>query len=488
MRASSLLLRPLRDWRRLPAFIAQGEGRFEADRSLSEIHASGKLETTVEKLENLKPALSVMGKIHALSDFDLVQQGTHVQVEQLRVELSADKPVALLRASQKFEFDLQTAELKVAEPTASLLELTVKGFPLAWLAPITGDVVMSGDDARGAFVVSAREGGFALRPTGPMVINRVSFSKAGRSLTQALDLSLSAAADLSPQGWQTNVSDFEVRSHDAMILSGALKLGQVAGPNQPIKAAGEFRGDLPALGSQPLCAGLAVLNRGRGQGTVTASLIAGTTSFAAKLQLDGLSAGAGSLPKVTADVRADLHQEGQIEAHIPFVFEKDGRVSDLQLNTKLRMNGPTCLIDADLAGISVFLDDVKLFAVLTEGTAKSKSNEHELARTPFWTGIAGPVKAAMKEVIYSSDLKIRNVTGLAKFDANTLVFEGWRGLFGQANETTASGAIAFNSRALLPYEFTTNFSSLRERIRRASIWNDAAKAEESSTDQSWSPC
>ena len=157
-------------------------------------------------------------------------------------------------------------------PAKDLLSLDLQDVPLAWAQPFIKRFNFSGNDLHGSFVVGARSGGFAVRPVGPLTIGNLSVSQATKPLVRAADISLQASADYTPQGWQAEFAGVTVRSGGATLLTLSARAGQLAGKDQPIKLAGQWTANLPAVLAQPLAADYAVLTGGKAAGDFAASL------------------------------------------------------------------------------------------------------------------------------------------------------------------------------------------------------------------------
>lgn len=457
----------------IPTFEAAGEGALDADASFGEIHASGKLTATAEKLGGFQPELAAIGSMRLVADFDVTQRGDTIRVVQLTTDFSSGRPVASVRALQAFEFNAKTGELKVANPALDLLGLNLQGLPLAWAQPFLKDIVLSGGDLQGEFVASARNGGLTLRPKTPLTISNFSVEQTGKPLLRAVDLSVDATADYTPQGWQAAISSLTARSGGATLLTFEAKAGQLAGKDaeQPVKATGRLVLDLPSVLKQPAAAGMVQLTGGEVALDFAVSLSA-KQEVQAKLVAINLAADSKltteKLPTISTELRADREADGKITLAVPLVVEREGRKSDVNLTGTLMPEKSGFNLDAYLTSALLIVNDVQVLAApfggnaSPEAPAKTKGPAPEPA--PPWAGINGKLTLALKKIVYSDAFEIANVAGVLRLDAGAVKFEGVRAGIGAEGELKADGGLTFDAKAKEPYALAaaltvTNFDT-----------------------------
>jgi hypothetical protein len=459
----------------LPTFSATGDGAFEADRTFTSIHASGQVDSSVEQLSVIMPELAALGRIRTQLDFDLSKHGELMRVERFSAVVSGHKPIASMQALQKFDYDLGARALKVADSSAELLRLTLHGLPLAWAKPFLKDIVISGDDVRGEFFASARNGGFALRPSAPITITNLNVTQAGQPLVRALDIAVKLAADSNQQGFQADISEISLRSGAATLLTASMKAGRTSGDAQPIKATGRMEANLPALLAQPAAAQYAtLLNQGVLTGEFTASIDT-TKQISATFELSKLgSAKVDKLPRIQLGLRADLKPDGRIDAQIPITLDAAGRKSDVEMTARVK-TAPALHIEADVVSNAIYVQDLlplqSLAAslqpeqqptqpakppVVTESkpTAKSGPAQPEADKLPFWSACTGQLKLALKEIVYSPDVKVSNVTGLLKIEAGAISLENIKAGLSPEGEAALNGKMTFDAASPEPYAFS----------------------------------
>ena len=451
--------------RELPAFEAAGEGQFDLDPSFTELNASGTLNATAARLAAIKPELAVLGSVQLAADFDVAQRGNATRVDRLAVTITGAKPVATVRALQAFEFNLKTGELNVADPAKDLLGIVFQGLPLAWVAPLLGPtgVAVTGDELQGEFAASARNGGFTLRPKVPLTMGNVSVTlNDGRPLLHAVDLTLSASADYAPQGWQVEFAPLAVRSGGAPLFALALKVGQLAGRDQPVKVAGDWTAQLPALLAQPLAAGANVLSGGQSQGEFAASLGA-KREFQARVALTNLTATAlGALPTLTADLRADLDAGGTLTFNAPLVFERADRKSDLTLAGTLAPGAGGLTLNTRLMSDLLVIDDVQAFFLPLLAPAGPTAERPGQAPAgpagPFWAGVNGQCVLALKKVVWTDQLQVTDASGTLRLEPAALKLADLRAGFGPDSTVKLAGGLTFSPAVKQNYGFAADFA------------------------------
>ncbi len=454
--------------RPLPAFTAKGAGKFETDATLSDLSASGHLDANADKLGMVRPELAALGAMKIATDFDLVQSGKNVRVTSLTVEIAGAQPVIAVRALQPFEFNAATGELKVAEPAKDLLSLDLRGVPLAWAQPFVTGFNFSGDDVHGSFVVGARGGGFAVRPAEPLTVANLSVARAGKPLVRALDLSLQASADYTPQGWQAEFTGVTVRSGSAALLTLSGRAGQLAGKDQPIKVAGQWSANLPALLAQPVAADYAVLTGGSAAGDFAASLgVKRELQF--KFALTGLAADPqlvpGGLPALSADLRADLDKDGRITFNAPLLIERDGRKSDLAVAGTLVPTPAGLVFDGHLTSTFFAIEDGQILAAplaskadaavpapRPPGTAAARD------KAPVWSGISGQLVLALRKVAYRQKFEVSDLGGVLRIEAGALKLDGIHAGLGEGSDFKFGGTVTFDATSKEPYALKSDFT------------------------------
>ncbi len=440
--------------RRLPAFFARGEGGFETATTLQEVHVSGQLKASAEHLDAVRAELGVVGPLSLAAEFDVLNHGSSIRVERLDATLAAAAPVLTVRALQPFEFNLATAELRVAEPGNDLIGLSVSGVPLTWAQPWLRGLSVVGGDVRGEFAASARDGGLALRSRSPLAMTGLSVAKDGQSLVQHLDVTLDASADYTPRGWQAEIVELQVQSRGQALLKLEGRAGQLAGADRAIKATGKWTADLPGWAAQPALNGQIKLTSGQAQGEFTASLDA-TRAIETKLTAANLVAvSKEKLPDITAGLRADIGPDGKTTFQASLGLDQAGRKSDLLFAGTLTPLGARTNVDARLTGALVHVDDAKLLGLLVGGGGEPRTDTGAAGPPPtgpFWRNWSGQVALALKKVVYGASFEATDVGGTLRLDPTALNLAGVRASFAPDSEATVSGAVNYEAKNPLPY-------------------------------------
>lgn len=453
---------PLALGRPLPDLVAKGQGTFEADRTFSQIKATGSLDASLDKLSVVKPEFAALGRLAFTAGFDVAKQNDIVRLTKLDARVTGAQPVASVTALQAVEFNVSTGALTAADPAAELLRITLDGLPLAWAKPFLGDLVLTGEDVRGTFAASARDGGFALRPVAPITLTHVSVAKAGQPLVNAVDLSLAAQADYTPKGWTAEVTDFSGRSAGAILFALTAKAAQPADAQQPLTASGTYEADLSALAAQPVAAKSLALKQGSVRGDFTA------TSAAAKqvnvtLLLAGLvTADSKTLPSVAVQARADINAAGRIDINAPIVITQVGRRSDLTFNAVVTPAAKETNIKAQLTGETLNLPDLMAFSGISPKASVPATPETPPAppvptapapvpTAPLWAGVTGELKLAFKTLVYSKDIQVTDVGGVIAITPSAITLENLAAALKTGGNLKAGGGLTFDTANAQPY-------------------------------------
>lgn len=451
--------------RALPAFAAKGDGKFDADATWSGISASGHLDANADRLGAVRGELAALGAVKIATDFDLVLSGRSVRVTGFTAEIAGIAPVLTVRALQPFEFNAETSELKVGEPAKDLLSLDLQGVPVAWVQPFAKAMTISGDNLRGSFVVGARGGGFAVRPVGPLTLNNLNVAQGGRPWLRMIDLSLQASADYTPQGWQAELANLSVRSGAIVLLNAGVRAGQLAGKDQPVKIAGQWTANLPAVLLQPVVAGYAGLTAGKAAGDFAASLGA-KRELQFKFALTGLAADprlvATTLPSLSADVRADVDKDGRIVFNAPLLIERDGRKSDLTLAGNVVTQGAGLIVDAHLTSSFLAVEDGQILAAPFAGGPEVPVRGPAVAAAPdraaAWSGVTGQLTLALKKVTYQQKFEMSELGGTIRIETALLKLDGLHAGLAEDSNFKLGGAVTFDAAAKEPYAMKGDFS------------------------------
>ena len=468
---------------KLPEFAVNGQGMVSADSEFQTIHATGKLNADVNKLETLRAELGTLGRMSFAANFDVVREGDVVRVSALNADVSSNSmPVASVKTLQIIEANTATGALKVPDLNADLVRVDIAGVPLDWAQPFIKDTgfAITGGPLRGSLTGKASNGGFSLRSVAPMTFASLSVAQQQPNqppaqLVRNVDVSANFTADYTPAGLNATISGLSLQSGGATLLTldakAASPAAQAGKPAPAISATGTLRANLAALMAQPAAADFKVLSSGSADVDFTAQVAPDVQQVAAKLVLSNLHASdktATAMPSVTADLRADVRSNGEIAVQAPFVFELNSRKSDINLTATLRPDGARQNIDATIQGNEIYVEDMKTFAALAPASTSAPAATPAPA-TPSapakpdtkaaWDAFTGQVKLDIKKVIYSPDMQVGSLTGSIKITPSLLSLESFHAATNDGAEAKISGTVKFDNTgpsAAQPYDTAVN--------------------------------
>jgi len=453
----------------LPSFVAAGEGRFDTDAALGMLHLSGQIEATLDRLGLVRPELAAVGAVKLTAEFDLADSNGEFRVDRLTAALAGAEPIAEVRALQPFAFNVRTGVLEVADPARDLLGIALEDVPIGWSEPFLSGVVLTGDGLRGKFVASARDGGLALRSSGPVEISGLSVTRRGQTVLSGVEVAVDLSAGYTPQGWQVDIAPCIVRRGGASLLSVRATAGRLAGENQPMKVAGRISAYLPALLSWPPSGQWPVLTSGDFDGQFTAS-IAQVSAYQAVFKLSGLAAGDSiggdvpALPTIAAEMRADVDADGKWTLLAPIALECEGRKSDLTIAGTIDPRKADSTLDGQVTSSVLFARDAKVLgailaakewisASVSDPPASSIASPTEL----LWPLSSGRVVLALRKVRLEH-AEWDDVRGRVLIMPAALVFEDVHAGLGAGGDLSASGTLNFAPGETEPYSWRADLA------------------------------
>jgi hypothetical protein len=437
----------------LPAFAASGEGRFHANTTFEKVRAAGRIDATAERLGTVAPLLSAIDRLEITTDFDLSRNGGVIGIDQLGARLSDGRPVAEVHLLQPFAFDVESREFHAADPAGELVRMRLQDVPLAWANPLLDGYSVAGGTLVGELVAIVQAGAIRLRTQSPLVAQQTSLSTGERPLLQDVDVSLNGLAEYGPEGWQADVLELTGVNQGVTVFGLSGKAGQLAGVDQPVKTTGRLAADLPAVLAQPAASNALAVSRG----TLAVDFIASLASrkeLQARIALDGLAAPGGdgeqTLPRVSADIRADVVAGGLVTWNAPLLFERDGRKSDVTVAGTMEMGNDRRVLQAQLTSEHLIVDDAKaLTAVLPPVPPAPAATERGAA--PLWAGTTGAVSIHLRKLVYSEIFEITEVAGTLRLEEGAVRLETVRAGIGDMGVARLAGVLTFDPAAALPY-------------------------------------
>ncbi len=446
--------------RPLPRFTATGDGRFDCDLALAQVHALGRLGGSISHLGVLAPSLERLGAVTLDADFDAIRTGQSVRVDRLDTSLAGAGAAAVVRSLQSFDINEHTGELKPLDPVGDWADVSLRGFPLAWLTDSTSGFALSGGDAAGAFVVRAATGGFALRSKAPVIAAGVSVQRADKTIGRNLDLSLSVLAEYGSAGWQIQAAPLVINSGGRRVATFDGKASQPAEPDQPVAIAGTWNADVQALASGAVVPDLSWIQGRSASGDFSAK-VGGSTELDGKLSVIGRD----EHHAITASLHAEVDETGRISFLAPVKIALGPTASDLSVEgTSIRDEAGTRLY-VKLTGKEVVLEQLRLVAAtLAEAggataaaTAGPETPARVRDRIPFWGDWTGNIAVAFVR-LKAGEMAFDDVGGAFQLGHGSIRLEGGHGGLTGQRFTNVEGSIAFDAAAEFPYSLKVTAS------------------------------
>lgn len=434
----------------LPVSSAEGEGQFDADASFNQVHAVGGLRAALGALGAVG-ALERVGKIALDTRFDVVRNGDSIEVNHLRVAAEGAKPIAVADSLQPFEFNARTRDLKLSEPGGDWLDVSIRAFPLAWLAGPTSRFTLSDGAAAGELVVRAEKGGLTLRAKTPLTAVGVSLQKDGATLCRGLDLEVSPIANFGPGGWQVQWAPLTVDRAGRRLAAIEGSASRPPGPDQPVKVTGSWKADVEALLSGQADQGPGGTTVRSASGDFSANL-GESTQMDAKMVLLGDSPD----PLVSANVHAEVDPDGDVEFFAPIKVAFGTSRSDVSAEGTWTGRNADARIDVKLSSEDVALEHLRWlaapWAAFSGGGLAPASSAPGGARDPipFWGNWVGRVAFALVR-LRTDDGVFRHVDGLFDIGHGYLRLVGGQCSLAHDNFAKFEGSLSFDDSAELPY-------------------------------------
>jgi hypothetical protein len=196
-----------------------------------------------------------------------------------------------------------------------------------------------------------------------------------------------------------------------------------------------------------------------------------TKQLSAMIEINNLgSPKVEKLPRFQLGLRVDLQPDGRIDAHVPLVLDAAGRKSDIELSAHVK-TAPAFYVEADVVSNAIFVQDLLPLQALAASlqpapstppviktepkpTAKAAPTKPEIDKLPFWSACTGQLKLALKEIVYSPDVKVGNVGGLLKIEAGAISLENIKAGLSPDGEAALNGKMTFEANSPEPYVFS----------------------------------
>ena len=442
----------------LPHFTATGEGKFDFDVLFKKIHAVGHIKTGLSGLAVFAPWLERLEPATVEADFDGTRVGRTIQIDRLNASMGGAGTGANVHSLQAFEVDERTGELKPRDPAGDWIDISIHGFPLAWLSESTDALSLSGGNAAGEFLIRTDKGGFAARSKTPLISTGVSVQRTGHAIASKLDLSLSLVADHNADGWHFQASPLIIGSAGRRLATVEAKGSFPTGPDESLALTGTWDTDLQAVAAVAPDLGWI---RGRAAAGDFSATVGSSTEVNGKLTLHGQD----ERHSIAAGVHAEIDADGRISFLSPVKISDGSGVSDVTTEgTWLRDQAGTRFY-IKLSGKDVFAEHLRLIAtsLAAAGGASLASTDETAGRkkirdaVPFWGDWAGRVTVGFGQVKAGTYI-LKDVGGAVRVDHGSVHLEGGQGALGEKHFTNLAGSILFDAAAEMPYSLKASAS------------------------------
>jgi hypothetical protein len=451
---------PIARGRPLPRISAAGNGQFDADVQFVTVHAVGRLSATMGQLDVLAPFLKRFGPGTFDSSFDAVQSGKSLRVAHLDMSLTGAGSAAVAQALQPFEVDETNGNLEATDPADDWMNISIRGFPLGWLAGITDGFALSGGDAAGEFTVRTEKGKFAVRSKAPLTANGVAVERAGRTVGRKLDLSLSLLADYGPEGWQVQAAPLKISSSGGRLAELEIRASRPAGPDQPMAFGGTWRADLLAPAFRDAIPDLGWIGGRTASGDFSATMGI-STEFDGKVAVIGRD----ERRSITASVHGAADGGGRISFLAPVKVALGPNASDVSIDGTLIRDAAETQVYLKLNGKEVVLEHLRLLAgavaaaggLPLAGLAGPETPARVRDQIPFWGDWAGRITFEFDR-LNSGDAAFDHAGGTFQVAHRSIHLEGGRGALASHHFADLDGSISFDAAAEFPYSLKATAS------------------------------
>ncbi len=447
----------------LPTVAAAGNGEFDADVSFERVHARGRLGVVLSQMAIVTPALARLGTMTLDSQFDATRFGESIHVDSLSASIACDRPAAVVKALQPFEFGASTGAVKLGNPQLDWLDLTILGFPLARLPVMPGGLSFAGGDVAGKFSVRNSDGGFALRPKSLLTARSVSLERSGAIVARDLDLSTSLVADLGARQWQFDWSNVTVATGGRRIATIDAKGSIPVGAGEALAVSGTWKADLDALAALPALDWIT--------GRSASGDFTGSIGASSELECKLVVVGHDSTHTASTTVNADEDASGAGELLAPVKIAFGANVSDVSVEISWPAAKAEPRTEIKISGDNVALDHLRLLAapLAAAGGVALPSRSSRIGATwstagvrdkvPFWGDWVGRVAVAF-ERLRTGDQDLTDVGGSFEVDPSSIELEGGHGELPSKNMANIAGSVHFDAGGEHPYILTGSASGL----------------------------
>lgn len=423
-------------------------------------------------MPQLLAAYVPFGRISTEGRADFSIHGSRLEVRELKTAVRDAKSATLISLAtvRPFKADLQTLRLDAGAPEAELATLGVGLLPLASLARYLPGCQIDGQLTRADYTLAVRGEKIVLQAKAPVRVTGLSLKQNARPLLEQLSIEFSPTVELTGRVLN-RFSLGDVFLRDSLDVELAKLTTEMTRANDATqRAAITFNVNLPALGSQPVCAVVANLLAGKASGEIRAALGAAGMQVEARTTLNGLVLRDGNqaLPVANISLRAVAQPDGHLTLDVPVLLDRAGQRSDLSLTVNAQRSGSGIAFDAKLGGEQVELGDLlTVLGIFGAPVARVEPDSPVVAAQvlappvadahPFWRGVSGQLALDVKSITRGKDWAMTGLTGRLDIDAARVRLQKLEADFSEKSKLAVSGELAFSVGAK-PYALQGDMS------------------------------
>jgi len=454
--------------RLIPVFNLSGHGSFTTDAALTSTQVSGSLEGNINHIGYIYPALSSVGEVHVVSQFDLLRSHATLRVNNLDVHVSKSKPVLELTSLQAFAFNSKSGELQVADVTKPLIGVTLNAMPLNWLKSWLGSYEVKSGELQGKCELVAGKGGLAFNSVDALSGFSITVTHHNQYILNNIDLKSPMQAIYTPQGWQLDLSSGKLLNSNSGI-SFSVKWGRLAGAEQPLKVAAHIdssmqswidfsyaHGLIPHVSKDDLPQGHVIADLSASLGQVNISIL----KFSADhLMLPNLGS---TLPNVQCELTLNESKDGRTSFTAPVFFVEakdstellfvgDGNYSDDAFNLKAQLT-------SDRVNPIIFGMLKGLVFKKTDETGPKLIPIIQPPKDPFWSGVNATIDFNLKEVALPGSPP-GHISGTLNCSSQQLSLKHVLVGYAKSGDLQLEAKIDFDQKNLRPYNITADIKT-----------------------------
>ena len=452
-------------------------GTFVFDPSAESAVMQGECTIRADRLDLFQPELATVPTVLLEAAFDVSGSATLIEVDALRVELSApaDTLLMALRAEQSFAFDLTRNAAVVPNPEAPLARLTLNGIPVDLVNANLPDIQLALADFTGELLLSVDGDALRVATVRALKVDNLFLAQNGEQVIEDLTLALLVSAEYVGNTLAIDQLALTLNQADLRLLNINVK-GSIEdlADDPTLDLFADMDIDLPALLAQPAAEAFRNLAEGRLQGTVKAS---GTpTALRTDLDLqftDLLLLDDRRLDQFALKADVLMEEMAHIRATTPLTLRTGDMATDLLLALELWVEDELLRVEAKGSGAKVVMDQLLVLAEAfqnpdftpperdvaeeeprpevesapdTEVEEKVEKEEQpspaEPEPKPLWAGLQADVELDIQELVLPGDMIVRDIVLRAQVDEYAALLKTFEARIDEST-TQAKGGLRF---------------------------------------------